>query len=59
MVIVASTSNPEACVEFEAEICLTMHHTTTPIHKGFETMIQIGNIRQAALIIEMEKVCSF
>lgn len=55
MVIVASTSNPEACVEFEAEICLTMHHTTTPIHKGFETMIQIGNIRQAALIIEMEK----
>jgi len=56
MVLVASTSSPEACIEFEAKICLTMHHTNTSIHKGFATTIQIDNIRQTALIVEMDKV---
>jgi GTPase len=51
MVLVSSTSNPEACVEFVAEIYLSMHHTTTPIRKGFETTVQIENIRQTALIV--------
>ncbi len=57
MVLVSSTSNPEACFEFIAEIYLSMHHTNTPIRKGFETTVQIENIRQTALIIEMDKVC--
>ncbi len=57
MVLVSSTSNPEACFEFVAEICLSMHHTNTPIHKGFETTVHIENICQTALIIEIEKVC--
>jgi len=58
MVLVSSTSNPEACFEFVAEISLTMHHTNTPIRRGFETTVQIENIRQTALIIEMDnKVC--
>lgn len=56
MVIVSSTSNPTACVEFVAEIYLSMHHTTAPIRKGFETTVQIENIRQTALIVEMDKV---
>jgi GTPase len=56
MVLVSSTSNPEACVEFTAEIYLSMHHTNTPIRKGFETTVQIENIRQTALITEMDKV---
>ena len=56
MVLVSSTSNPEACVEFTAEISLSMHHTNTPIRKGFETTVQIENIRQTALITEMDKV---
>jgi GTPase len=55
MVLVSSTSNPEACFEFVAEIYLSMHHTNTPIRKGFETTVQIENIRQTALIIEMDK----
>jgi GTPase len=54
MVLVSSTSEPVACEEFMAEISLTMHHTTTPIRKGFETTVQIENIRQTALITEME-----
>ena len=33
-----------------------MHHTTTPIHKGFETTVQIENIRQTALIVNMDEV---
>jgi GTPase len=53
MVLISSTSAPEACFEFIADISLTMHHTTTPIRKGFETTVQIENIRQTALIIEM------
>jgi GTPase len=57
MVLVSSTSNPEACFEFVAEIYLSMHHTNTSIRKGFETTVQIENIRQTALIIEMDKVC--
>jgi GTPase len=56
MVLVSSTSNPQACVEFVAEIYLSMHHTNTPIRKGFETTVQIENIRQTALIIEMDEV---
>ena len=56
MVLVCSTSNPQACVEFVAEISLSMHHTSTPIRKGFETTVQIENIRQTALIVEMDKV---
>lgn len=56
MVLVSSTSDPHACVEFVAEIYLTMHHTNTPIRKGFETTVQIENIRQTALIIEMDEV---
>ncbi|CAF0787089.1 unnamed protein product [Rotaria sp. Silwood1] len=55
MVLVSSTSNPKACVEFIAEIYLSMHHTNTPIRKGFETTVQIENIRQTALIIDMDK----
>ncbi|CAF1106639.1 unnamed protein product [Rotaria sordida] len=55
MVLVSSTSNPEACVEFMAEIYLSMHHTNTPIRKGFETTVQIENIRQTVLIIDMDK----
>ncbi|CAF3036359.1 unnamed protein product [Rotaria sp. Silwood2] len=55
MVLVSPTSNPQACFEFVAEIYLTMHHTNTPIRKGFETTVQIENIRQTALIIEMDK----
>ncbi|CAF4977968.1 unnamed protein product [Rotaria sp. Silwood1] len=55
MVLVSSSSNPEACFEFVAEIYLTMHHTNTPIRKGFETTVQIENIRQTALIIEMDE----
>lgn len=57
MVIISSTSNPEACFEFVAEIYLSMHHTTTPIRKGFETTVQIENIRQTVLIVDMDKVC--
>lgn len=56
MVLVCSTSNPQACVEFVAEISLSMHHTNTAIRKGFETTVQIENIRQTALIIDMDKV---
>ena len=56
MVLVSSTSNPKACVEFVAEIYLSMHHTNTPIRKGFETTVQIENIRQTALIVEVDKV---
>ena len=56
MVLVSSTSHPQACVEFDAEIYLSMHHTNTPIRKGFETTIQIENIRQTVLITEMDKV---
>ncbi|CAF2400862.1 unnamed protein product [Rotaria sp. Silwood2] len=55
MVLVSSTSNPEACFEFVAEIYLSMHHTNTPIRKGFETTVQIENIRQTVLIIDMDK----
>ncbi|UJR16202.1 hypothetical protein I4U23_003112 [Adineta vaga] len=55
MVLVSSTSNPQACFEFIAEICLTMHHTNTAIHKGFETTVHIENIRQTALIVSMDK----
>ncbi|CAF3051617.1 unnamed protein product, partial [Rotaria sp. Silwood2] len=53
MVLVSPAVNPEACYEFVAEISLTMHHTNTPIHKGFETTVQIENIRQTAVIIDM------
>ena len=56
MVIVSSTSNPHACFEFIAEIYLSMHHTNTPIRKGFETTVLIENIRQTAFIIEMDRV---
>ena len=56
MVLVSSTSKPQACVEFVAEIYLSMHHTNTSIRKGFESTVQIENIQQTALIIEMDKV---
>jgi len=56
MVLVSSTSNPEACVEFTAKIFLSMHHTSTPIRPGFETTVQIENIRQTAFIVDMDKV---
>ena len=56
MVLVSSTSNPQACFEFIAEICLTKHHTNAGIHKGFETTVQIENIRQTVLIVSMNKV---
>ncbi|CAF3272896.1 unnamed protein product [Rotaria socialis] len=55
MVLISSTSSPEACFEFVAEIYLSMHHTNTPIRKGFETTVQIESIRQTVLIIEMDK----
>ena len=55
MVLVSSASTPQACLEFVAEIYLSMHHTTTPIRKGFETMVQIENIRQTVLIVDMDK----
>lgn len=35
-----------------------MHHTTTPIRKGFETTVLIENICQTALITEIDTVCS-
>ncbi len=56
MVLVSSSSNPQACYEFTAEIYLNMHHTNTSIRKGFETTVQIENIRQTAVIVEMDKV---
>lgn len=56
MVLVSSTSNPQACFDFVAEIYLSMHHTNTPIRSGFETTVQIENIRQTAFIVEMDKV---
>jgi GTPase len=56
MVLVSSASNPQACFEFDADIYLSMHHTNTPIRKGFETTVQIENIRQTALITEMDNV---
>lgn len=56
MVLVSASSNPQACVEFIAEIYLSSHHTNTPIRKGFETTVQIENIRQTALIVEMDQV---
>lgn len=56
MVLVSPTANPTACVEFIAEIYLSMHHTNAPIRKGFETTVQIENIRQTALIVDMDKV---
>ena len=56
MVLVSPTSNPEACFEFVAEIYLSKHHTNTAIRKGFETTVQIENIRQTVLIIEMDTV---
>jgi GTPase len=58
MVLVSSTSKPQACIEFDAEIYISMHHTNTPIRRGFETTVQIENIRQTVFIIEMDKVCS-
>ena len=58
MVLVSSTSNPEACFEFVAEICLFIHHTNASIRKGCETTVQIENIRQTAVITEMDTVCS-
>jgi GTPase len=56
MVVVSATASPQACVEFIADICLSMHHTNTPIRNGFETTVQIENIRQTALIVEMDNV---
>ena len=56
MVIVSASSNPQACHEFVAEVYLSMHHTNTPIRKGFETTVLIENIRQTAFIIEMDQV---
>ena len=57
MVLISSTSDPKACFEFVAEIFLSMHHTTTPIRKGFETTVLIENICQTALITEIDTVC--
>jgi GTPase len=56
MVIVSSSSNPRACHEFTADIYLSMHHTNTPIRKGFETTVLIENIRQTAFIVDMNQV---
>ena len=56
MVLVSSSANPQACYEFTAEIYLSMHHTNTPIRKGFQTSVQIENIRQTAVIIDMDQV---
>ncbi|CAF1402357.1 unnamed protein product [Rotaria sordida] len=54
MVLVSPALNPQACYEFVAEISITMHHTNTPIHKGFETTVQIENIRQTAVILDID-----
>lgn len=56
MVLVSSELNPEACYEFLADIYLTMHHTNTPIRKGFEATVQIENIRQTAFIVDIDQV---
>ena len=56
MVIICSASNPQACYEFIADIHLSMHHTNIPIRKGFETTVQIENIRQTAFIVDIDKV---
>lgn len=58
MVLVSSTSNPEACVEFIADIYLSAHHPNASIRKGFETTVQMENIRQTVLIVAMDKVCT-
>jgi len=55
MVLVSPDSNPKACTEFVARIYLSMHHTTTPIRKGFEMTVHIVNICQTVLIVDMDK----
>jgi GTPase len=41
-------------MEFEADIYLLFH--STYICKGFQTVIHVGNVRQTATIIKMNKV---
>lgn len=54
MVLLSPQLSPVACLEFEAEIYLLFH--TNHICKGFQTVIHVGNVRQTAIIIKMNKV---
>jgi GTPase len=56
MVLVCSTSNLQASLEYLADTSLLMHHTNTPIRKGFETTVQIEKIRQTVLVVEIDQV---
>ena len=54
MVLLSPQLSPVACLEFEADIYLLFH--TGYICKGFQTVIHVGNVRQTATIIKMNKV---
>ncbi|XP_014275883.1 GTP-binding protein 2 isoform X2 [Halyomorpha halys] len=48
MVIISPSEKPQACLFFQATICL-LHHSTS-IQPGFQTTVHIENIRQTAVI---------
>lgn len=53
MVLVSPALKPTACFEFEADIYLLFHNGY--ICKGFQTVIHVGNVRQTALIVSMNR----
>ena len=54
MVLLSPQLAPVACLEFEVDIYVLFH--TSYICKGFQTVIHVGNVRQTATIIKMNKV---
>lgn len=54
MVLVSEKLNPNACLEFEADISLLFH--ANQISKGFQVTVHVGNVCQTAIISSMDKV---
>ncbi|ELT99327.1 hypothetical protein CAPTEDRAFT_18841 [Capitella teleta] len=53
MVLLSAQLSPVACLEFEADVYLLFHSNF--ICKGFQTVIHVGNVRQTASIVKMNK----
>jgi GTPase len=53
MVLIAKSTNPVACREFEAEILVLYHQTT--IQKNYEAVVHCGTAQQCAKILNIDK----
>ncbi|XP_073997100.1 GTP-binding protein 2 isoform X3 [Rhodnius prolixus] len=48
MVLISPEEKPISCLFFQATVCVLYHSTS--IHRGFQTTVHIGNIRQTAVL---------